>query len=228
MTRRKYIKLIFGMVLCLLVSMNQVSAQTSAGQVILVKGDATLLHAGNSKDLKRGMKIYSSDLITTGPHTRVVLKMRDDTRFTLSSNTDFLINKYQFSAERQEGSISVELFKGAMRTITGLIGKTPNKDLKVITRNASIGIRGTDFWVGWIFSKNLDVALFDGDSIYVENNAGRVVINQPGFGTTVKSPDIPPATPREWGPGKYNAALRSISTKGDINDDEPIDDEEEY
>ena len=137
--------------------------------------------------------------------------MIDGAILTLGANSSLSINRYQHSDRDNSGSARLELLKGVMRAVTGAIGKTKNRDFLVRTPVATIGVRGTDFWVGSIFSEALDVALISGKGVYIENNAGRVEITTSGYGTTVKGVNVAPTKSKLWGDKKYNAALESVS-----------------
>lgn len=182
-----------------------------AGSVLRIQGAAMANHEDSSSNLMRGTQIRVGDHIITGRNTRIALQMIDGSMLTLGENTEFAINNYHYSARAKEGSAQLELIKGVFRAITGAIGKLPGRDFHVKTSVGVIGIRGTDFWGGYLFSSSLDVALLGGAGVYVENAGGRVEISQSGYGTTVNSADIAPTTPMRWGDKKLGAALQSVT-----------------
>ena len=186
------------------------TAPASVGTVIIAKGDVQLVRNNKPHALKRKEQLQKGDRIITGMKSRARLRMIDNAILTLGANTEFVINHYQYSANEKQGSARVELFKGVMRAVTGAIGKTQDRDFLLKTSAATIGVRGTDFWVGDIFSTSLDVALISGKGVYVENKAGRVEIITAGHGTTVKDQDTQPTKPKRWGDKKYNMALESV------------------
>ena len=84
--------------------------------------------------------------ITTGDNSQVVIKFEDGQEVALNANTSFKINNYHFEQAKPENNSALfSLFKGAMRSVTGLIGKTNPEAFKLNTPVATIGIRGTDF-----------------------------------------------------------------------------------
>jgi hypothetical protein len=182
-----------------------------AGSVLQIRGAAFANHRASSDSLSKGMPVLVGDRIVTGRNTRVALKMTDGAVLTLGADTEFAINDYRYSAQAQQGSASLELIKGAFRAVTGAIGKLKERDFRVKTTAGTIGIRGTDFWGGFYFSQALDVALLGGGGIYVENNAGRVEVTEPGNGTTVQNADSVPSAPIRWGKMKLNAAKQSVT-----------------
>jgi hypothetical protein len=188
---------------------------TDAGLVIYSAGDVQLVRKDTNKALNRRDPVKTGDRIVTGKNSRARLRMIDGSILTLGDNTSIFINHYEYSKKDNSGSAQIELFKGAMRSITGAIGKTEKRDYIVKVPVGIIGIRGTDFWVGTVLSDALEVALISGKGVYVENTAGRVEIKTSGHGTTVKGIDVLPTKPKRWSKKKYNAALESVFIDND-------------
>lgn len=184
-----------------------------AGRVSHVQGAAFANHRDSSDNLYKGRPVLVGDHIVTGHNSRVLLKMVDGTMLTLGADTEFVISAYHYSKKAKQGSASLELVKGVFRAVTGAIGKLRERDFKVKTSVATIGIRGTDFWGGFHFSDSLDVALLDGKGIYVENAAGRVEVTSIGDGTTISSANETPSAPKRWGDKKLSAAKQSVALK---------------
>lgn len=182
-----------------------------AGSVIRIQGAAFANHRDTSENLSKDGAVRVGDRIVTGRNARVLLKMKDGALITLGADTEFVINEYRYSRKDKQGSAALELVKGAFRAVTGAIGKLRERDFKVKTAAATIGIRGTDFWGGFHFSSALDVALLGGKGIYVENTAGRVEISNIGDGTTVQNAGSSPSTPIHWGDQKLSAAKASVT-----------------
>ena len=75
----------------------------------------------------------------------------------------------------------------------------------------SIGIRGTDFWGGYLDENKIDVILLSGEHpIIVENEFGRVEISQHGTGVTIEAGKAP-SPPYIWSEEKLTRAVNSIS-----------------
>jgi hypothetical protein len=191
---------------------------TVAGKVSRLQGAAFANHRDSSDNLYQGSSVMVGDHIVTGHDSRVLLEMIDGTKLTLGEDTEFVISAYHYSKQARQGSAALELIRGVFRAVTGAIGKLRERDFKVRTSVASIGIRGTDFWGGFYFSKSpdvfpksLDVALLGGKGIYVENAAGRVEVTSIGDGTTINSASEKPGAPKRWGDKKLNAAQQSVS-----------------
>ncbi|HEU0186886.1 MAG TPA: FecR family protein [Gallionellaceae bacterium] len=186
-----------------------------AGTVQQLQGAALVNRTDSSANLGKGSQLQVGDRIVTGRNARIVLRMIDGSTLTLGENTEFAINEYRYSARAKQGSAHFELIKGVFRAITGAIGKLPARDFTVSTTNATIGIRGTDFWGGFLFSNGLDVALLGGGGVYIENAAGRVEISRVGYGTTVMAAGQAPSAPIRWGDKKLAAAMQSVTLRQD-------------
>lgn len=182
-----------------------------AGTVLHIQGAALLNHTSSSANIMRGTQILVGDHIVTGRNARVALQMIDGSILSMGENTEFAITDYRYSKKTRQGVARLELLKGVFRAITGAIGKLPQRDFSVKTASGTIGIRGTDFWGGYLFSSALDVALLGGAGIYIENAAGRAEISQTGYGTTVQAADVAPAAPIRWGDKKLSAAMQSVT-----------------
>ncbi len=97
-------------------------------------------------DMSVGAPVYEGDLLSTAARSFAVLAFRDKSRITLKAETDFKVEKMQFNQEKPaEGSAIFRLFKGGLRALSGLIGKSNPRAVKYSTPVATIGIRGTGF-----------------------------------------------------------------------------------
>jgi hypothetical protein len=73
------------------------------------------------------------------------------------------VTTYRYDRAAQRGNVLLSLITGAMRTITGVIGKNSRESVAVRAATATIGIRGTDFSVVTIAG-----------TIFVEVNGGKI------------------------------------------------------
>lgn len=139
-----------------------------AGKTILAKGEVKAKNHETSeiRKLRRRAKIFSVDQITTGINSKAQFSMSDGGLITLKENTEINISEYRFDEQSQQGSATLEVVSGGLRSISGFIKKSGG-DYKVKTPVGSIGIRGTHFAVEvvddnvvfGVFSGNIDVQL---------------------------------------------------------------------
>ncbi len=121
-------------------------ADELAGQVQIVVGAAQLIDAsGKARPLERGSQVRQGDRVVTEEGALVQLKLTDGTFVAVRTNTDVAIEKYRYDDKSaQNSSMLLKLARGALRSITGLIGSNNPEAYKVVTPTATIGIRGTD------------------------------------------------------------------------------------
>ncbi|MCB1645489.1 MAG: FecR domain-containing protein [Pseudomonadales bacterium] len=151
-------------------------------------------------------RIYPGDIIRTDSRSRLKIRMRDATTLALARDTHLVLHQYD-DHQNAAPVARLSLSGGALRTVTGAITRTRKPDFEIRTPLAVVGVRGTDFWTGFIFDDtNLDVAMFEGKGVYVRNDHGDVELQAAGFGTTV-NPGAAPQAPRLWSARKINAAL---------------------
>jgi hypothetical protein len=88
------------------------------------------------------------DVITTQRDSYAQLRFNDGGQVTLRPETQVKIEAYAYDEGRPErDSFAMQLFKGGLRSLTGLIGKRSNNRnaYRMVTSTATIGIRGTDY-----------------------------------------------------------------------------------
>ena len=141
----KLLKLVLLTVLLNCASVTSGEAATG-GTVILAKGAVTATAANQvTRLLAKGAAIDEGDVISTSLKSFAVIRMIDNTKLTLKPGTTIAIGKFNDEEGKEEACIN--LVKGGLRTVTGLIGKRRPEAFNVDTPIASIGIRGTDFIV---------------------------------------------------------------------------------
>ena len=100
-----------------------------------------------------GTPVRMDDRIHTGAKARLEITFRDQTLLTLGENATVVIDRYVFDPRQGTGEMVVKATQGAMRFITGKIGRLPEHNVTVVTPEAALAVRGTDFWVGPIDGK---------------------------------------------------------------------------
>jgi hypothetical protein len=91
------------------------------------------------------MKLDKKDVIKTDKDTKMQLIFKDNTVITVGKNSVLKISDYLFDGTNSKADFKLQ--HGIMKTLTGKIGKLAPRRFKVLTKNASIGIRGTYFVV---------------------------------------------------------------------------------
>jgi hypothetical protein len=116
-----------------------------AGAVERVTGAASIINANNeSRAVRSGEPIRAGETITTQSGGEVLLKMKDDSVLVLRQNTQVKLTEFRYE-DKATDSMFASLVKGAVRSVSGLLGKTRPSNVKFATSTATVGIRGTDF-----------------------------------------------------------------------------------
>ena len=119
-------------------------------RLILVAGDVRLDRAGAGLSARLpspaiGSLVGAGDTIVTGTDGRAQIRFSDGSLVSLQPRSEFRIDDYRFDMAQQRGFFS--LVRGALRTISGAVGKRDPADYRMTTPTATIGIRGTEFLV---------------------------------------------------------------------------------
>jgi hypothetical protein len=183
---------------------------TKAGVVTRIQSSAIAIQDAVPRILEVGSAIFINDIVSTGKDARVEIRMIDDTVITLSARTQFVVMQYQFDGN--QGDALMRLITGTFRVVTGKLAKLDKRPFKVATNVATIGVRGTEFWVG-AFHDVPHVELIGGGGVTVENAGGRVDVTRPGWGTFIKDANTKPTKPEFWPKWMNDAVKDSMSFK---------------
>lgn len=192
------------------------AAAEQAAEATLVRGTAwAQLPNQAQRELEKGSALFVGDELSTD--ARAVLKFRfgDGTTALLGSASRMTVTGYSAEAERE--SLVAEVSAGAFRFVTGAIGRKRPEAVVVKMSVATIGIRGTDF-AGEATPTSARVVLMEPEdetrptAIEVYNDFGRVVIDQPGYGTEVPDPYSPPSPPRRMRLNTVTNLMRSLQS----------------
>ena len=172
-------------------------AWAAAGVLLLSEGAVNLRAAGGEQRLGvAGGAVEVGDTVLT-QQGRTQIRFTDGSLVSLQPNTEFRVENYTLVSNGGAGSsLVMNLLRGGLRTITGLIGRLDKSAYRMNTKTATIGIRGTEFQAVLCEASckepdGLYVRTGEG-SVVLTNTAGELVIarGQAGF---VASPVTPPA-----------------------------------
>jgi hypothetical protein len=101
--------------------------------------------SGEKRELEKGSRIDVGDTVVSET-ARVQLRFTDGGFVSLAPHSEFRVNAYSYSG-KPDGSerVAMELMKGGLRTISGLIGKAIQSAYEMKTAVGTIGIRGTEY-----------------------------------------------------------------------------------
>lgn len=120
------------------------NAGASAGRIdFSIGGVVATRPNGQERPLAKGSELESGDTIRTNDG-RAQIRFPDGAYVSLQPNTIFGVREYNYEGKtdgKERGFFS--LLKGAMRAVTGLIGRVNRSTFQITTPTATVGIRGT-------------------------------------------------------------------------------------
>jgi len=150
------------------------SAAEVFGTVDALSGSASVAgQDGQSAVITVGLHIYEGDTVSSGHDGEVHIVTEDGGIIALRPDTVFRVDQYKAEGGDDDKTF-VSLLTGALRSVTGWIGKQNNSAYRVTTPTATIGVRGTDHEV-----TVLDKGDGDEPGTYDTVNEGATVIKTP-------------------------------------------------
>ncbi|MCH8550904.1 MAG: FecR domain-containing protein [Natronospirillum sp.] len=140
----------------------------SRGDVIAVGED------GTERELARRSEVMLGDQLSTGPDSRLQVRMVDDALLDLRSNTDIVLEIYQDDLDDEESRVLMELVGGTLSTLTGRFGDSDEDAYQLRTSNASIGIRGTGYAALYEEGSNTTYTSINSGAINLGSDGGSI------------------------------------------------------
>ncbi|MGQ0657971.1 MAG: FecR family protein [Chromatiales bacterium] len=195
-----------------------VAATSEVGEVAQLKGQAArFADDGIAYPLSAGDAVHLNDRIETRSRSVVTIRFKDNTTFSLGPDSSFAIAGFRY-AQGQDDSIAMRVVRGAFRFTTGLIARARASSMRVEAGAvATIGIRGTTVG-GEVVGESATIVLLEPEeagtssAIEVANAYGSVVIDEPGWGTTVPDAHSPPTPPQRMRLRAIDNLIRSIQS----------------
>jgi hypothetical protein len=117
-------------------------AAAAAARVDFTMGAVTVAgRDGAQRPLAKGAQLDTGDTVRTNDG-RAQLRFTDGSYVSLQPNTDFAISDYKFDGKSDDRGF-FGLVRGAMRTVTGAVGRVNRNSYRITTPTATVGIRGT-------------------------------------------------------------------------------------
>jgi hypothetical protein len=157
------------------------SSAALAASVSQARGDVRVERAGSSSGgtvLRSGQRLAEGDTLVTGQGGEVFLRMDDGGALAVRENSRVLFAQLRLRARgagavpQEERGQVLRMTVGALRYVTGLVGKRRPAAIGFSTPTATVGIRGTDLDV--VVREVADVDILPGT--YVQVNSGGVVM----------------------------------------------------
>jgi len=123
------------------------AAAQAAATFLAAIGDVRVFDAaGRTRAGERGGALNTGERVAVGAGGLAQLRFSDGGLVSLRANSELRIDAYAYRGERDSSASSVlQLVRGGLRAITGAIARLNRSGYTVVTTNATIGVRGTDF-----------------------------------------------------------------------------------
>ena len=174
-------RLIGVMILSLLLASNTFAEPTAIGKVLWVKGALKANQPNQApRTLTRRSDIYENDTLTTDAKSTGEIAFTDNSLLSLRENTIMEITKYRYgkNVPKDQESYVEKITKGGFRKITGAISKDNPDGYQTTTPVATIGVLGTQYSIYYTPGKDGMAAKLEKGSIYIQNQAGKVVLKK--------------------------------------------------
>lgn len=206
------------------------NAANVVGQVTHLSGTLIAKHLdGTTKVFSVKSEVQEGDTLSTERDTYARIKFLDGGEVVMRPESQLKVAAYSFNQAKPESdSVLMDMLKGGLRAVTGLVGKRNHDAVNFRATTATIGIRGTHF--GALICQNdcggvptvtgkppengLHVDVADG-AIVVRNAAGQQVISAGQFGF-VRSATTPPiiVPPQQGVPVTMPSSIAQNSSSG--------------
>ncbi|MBT2786851.1 MULTISPECIES: FecR domain-containing protein [unclassified Halomonas] len=121
-------------------------ANTPAGKVMFIHGNASIERDGERIAAERGDDIFAGDTFRTQSASTLQIRYSDGGTKAIQPESTYTLESYNEDQENPEESVqSGELLRGGLRAVTGLIGRNAPENVSHKTPVATMGIRGTSF-----------------------------------------------------------------------------------
>jgi len=176
-----------------------------------VTGDVkAAVGSGAAVTVSPAQRFQPGTTISTGSDSRAILRFDDGQAIVLHENSEFRVDDYRFTRDRpQDDNVAVQLLKGALRSVTGLIGQRSRNRVLFQTPNATIGIRGTDFMI--VSINPVYVSVLQG-AIGVSNTAGTVTFSAGALGTVATAGTLAAPIAASALPAAASSAFGALSS----------------
>ena len=174
-------------------------AADPVGVIKFARGDVTIESiTGETRKAVAGGNLMQNELVVTGAAGITAIQLSDDSRMVLRPYSEFRVDLLNTDDDSNDSgsqqSAVLNLLRGGLRLVTGLLGKINPPGYKLITPVATIGIRGTEFNTRLCTSDcaaeesqlaGSDAAANIKEGLYVNVDEGRVFLENEAAGGPV-------------------------------------------
>jgi hypothetical protein len=197
--RRRFAPLLLAALACASMP-SLVHAQTPAGDVAAVKGEASAEAQSARRVLAQGNPVFVDETVATGAASRLTLNLGRNTTLKLGEKARVRLDKHMVNAGG-----AFDLQNGAVLFDRGAGG--PKGDAAFRSPYGLLAVRGTKFFAG---PSNGVFGVFVMHGRVDVTGGGRTVRLTAGRGTNIAQPGDTPTKPAPWKRPRVKAALQSV------------------
>lgn len=120
---------------------SQQASDEPAGNVVTLKGSATVTRGGMTGPLKLQDEIFKGDVLQTSKSSTLGVTFNDDTTLNLSASSRVVVDNFVYQDGGKDNAALINVTRGTMAFVAAAVAKTG--DMKIETPTATLGIRGT-------------------------------------------------------------------------------------
>lgn len=187
----------------------------AAGNFVSLSGDVRVESNGGIALATATQQVDAGTTVHTGVNGNAVLRLDDGQQIALSPNTSFKIDQFRFDNARPDlNNVTMSLFRGALRMLTGLIGQRDHSKFTLKTATSTIGIRGTDFMVALVTQSSANPAYMQviQGGISATNAVGTVSFAAGTTGTVASLTTLASSIAASALPASVSAAFSSLGS----------------
>lgn len=164
------------------------------GTATMIENMVTAELVNDRRQLKTGDDVRQNETLETAPSSFGEFQLKDDTKLALGPGARIVLDKFVYDPDRTNGSIVINLAKGAFRFITG---KASKPAYEIRTPTSTLTVRGTIFDLYIDDDGEAAVLLVEGGVDVCNRDHRCMPHNQPGMIMHVgRRGDMTP--PRKW------------------------------
>lgn len=117
------------------------------GYVKTIKGEASVITAGQTTKAIVGTPVYVGSVLKTGSGASLGITFKDNTVMSFGPDTELTVDEYLYAPNKGKLKLGASLAKGTLAYLSGAIAKIKPEGVTVKTPTGTIGVRGTHFVV---------------------------------------------------------------------------------
>lgn len=180
------------------------------GSFIAIEGDVTITRAGqdDAESVAAAMPLYRKDKIDTGPDSRAVAVLLDESELILGADSTGIIDEYIYNPDAKTGGKAHLSFpRGSFQYTSGMIGAVKRPAIELTIPYGTIALRGTRIWAGTL--DQYGVLVLDGKAA-LQTRRGTALLSA-GEGIDLSGINAAPAHRTIWESEKLARAAATVT-----------------